>query len=160
MLLRVFCLLFIFHTITSCDQFSSSKNSSKITLDTIVNFSAVDTSPSFKNCDSLFDNQKKADCFRKTIHQKITTLLASHQFTTSKKDTLFDAIYANLLIKSNGKISLETLVSSKGIKKQLPDLDRVLKIYIDSLPKVYPAIKRGIPVTTKYVLPIKIIFKE
>ena len=29
-----------------------------------------------------------------------------------------------------------------------------------NIPKIYPAIKRGIPVKTKYILPIRIQFKE
>ena len=126
-------------------------------LDTIVNFSSVDTSPSFKVCDSIIDKQKKTNCFRTTIHQKIGAELQKHQFVI--RDSISEIVYVDLLITSNGKIVLEAMDSSEEIKNQLPKLDSILRISVDKIPNVYAAIKRGIPVTTKYRLPIKIQIK-
>ena len=127
-------------------------------LDTIVNFSSVDTSPSFKVCDSIIDKQKKNNCFRTTIHQKIGAELQKHQFVI--RDSISEIVYVDLLITSKGKIVLEAMDSSEEIKNQLPKLDSVLRISVDKIPNVYAAIKRGIPVTTKYRLPIKIQIKQ
>lgn len=127
-------------------------------LDTIVNFSSVDTSPSFKVCDSIIDKQKKNNCFRTTIHQKIGAELQKHQFII--RDSISEIVYVDLLITSKGKIVLEAMESSEEIKNQLPKLDSVLRISVDKIPNVYAAIKRGIPVTTKYRLPIKIQIKQ
>ena len=127
-------------------------------LDTIVNFSSVDTSPSFKVCDSIIDKQKKTNCFRTTIHQKIGVELQKHQFVI--RDSMSEIVYVDLLITSKGKIVLEAMDSSEEIKIKLPKLDSVLRISIDKIPNVYAAIKRGIPVTTKYRLPIKIQIKQ
>ena len=127
-------------------------------LDTIVNFSSVDTSPSFKVCDSIIDKQKKTNCFRTTIHQKIGAELQKYQFVI--RDSISEIVYVDLLINSKGKIILEAMDSSEEIKIKLPKLDSVLRISIDKIPNVYAAIKRGIPVTTKYRLPIKIQIKQ
>ena len=127
-------------------------------LDTIVNFSSVDTSPSFKVCDSIIDKQKKTNCFRTTIHQKIGAELQKHQFVI--RDSISEIVYVDLLITSKGKIVLEAMDSSEEIKIKLPKLDSVLRISVDKIPNVYAAIKRGIPVTTKYRLPIKIQIKQ
>ena len=127
-------------------------------LDTIVNFSSVDTSPSFKVCDSIIDKQKKTNCFRTTIHQKIGAELQKHQFVI--RDSISEIVYVDLLINSKGKIVLEAMASSEEIRIQLPELDSVLRISVDKIPNVYAAIKRGIPVTTKYRLPIKIQIKQ
>ena len=127
-------------------------------LDTIVNFSSVDTSPSFKVCDSIIDKQKKNNCFRTTIHQKIGAELQKHQFVI--RDSISEIVYVDLLITSKGKIVLEAMDSSEEIKIKLPKLDSVLRISVDKIPNVYAAIKRGIPVTTKYRLPIKIQIKQ
>ena len=127
-------------------------------LDTIVNFSSVDTSPSFKVCDSIIDKQKKTNCFRTTIHKKIGAELQKHQFVI--RDSISEIVYVDLLINSKGKIILEAMDSSEEIKIKLPKLDSVLRISIDKIPNVYAAIKRGIPVTTKYRLPIKIQIKQ
>ena len=63
-------LFFGLFFITSCDKFSFTKNKNIQVIDTIVDFTSVDTYPSFKVCDSLIDKIKKSACFRKTIHQK------------------------------------------------------------------------------------------
>ena len=158
MFLRVSSSLLLFIFITSCDNFSFSKNKNMQLLDTIVNFSSVDTSPSFKVCDSIIDKQKKNNCFRTTIHQKIGAELQKHQFVI--RDSISEIVYVDLLITSKGKIVLEAMESSEEIKNQLPKLDSVLRISVDKIPNVYAAIKRGIPVTTKYRLPIKIQLKQ
>ena len=158
MFLRVSSFLLLFIFITSCDNFSFSKNKNMQLLDTIVNFSSVDTSPSFKVCDSIIDKQKKNNCFRTTIHQKIGAELQKHQFVI--RDSISEIVYVDLLINSKGKIVIEAMASSEEIRIQLPELDSVLRISVDKIPNVYAAIKRGIPVTTKYRLPIKIQLKQ
>jgi hypothetical protein len=161
MFLRVFSFLILIVFFTSCDKFSYkkySKRSAELTLDTIIDFSSVDISPSFKICDSLIDKQQKSDCFRNTIHQKIGAELKKHTFTI--QDSINELVQVNLLINTKGKVVLETISSSENIKKQLPKLDSILALSITKLTAVYPAIKRGIPVTTKYKLPIRIQLKE
>jgi hypothetical protein len=158
MLLRVFSFLLLLLLSTSCDKFSFSKSKSIQVLDTIVNFSSVDTSPSFKECDSIIDKRLKSNCFRTTIHQKIGAELQKHQFVIS--DAISEIVYVDLLINAKGKITLEAIIASEVIKSQLPQLDSILSLSVARIPSVYPAIKRGIPVTTKYRLPIKIVLKQ
>ena len=158
MFFRVFSFLIFTAFCTSCDKLSFNKNEHIQALDTIVDFSSVDVSPSFKLCDSIIDKTKKTACFRVAIHQKIGEQLQQYSFTL--KDAISETIFVNLLINSNGTISLDEIQSSKNIKLQLPELDSLLKVSVQKLPSIYPAIKRGIPVTTKYKLPIRIHLKE
>lgn len=158
MFLRVFSFLILIIFFTSCDNFSFSKNKQTKFLDTIVDFSSIDTSPSFKICDSLINKEEKANCFRNTIHTKIGTELAKYSF--SIKDTISEIVYVDLIINSKGEIVLEEIKSSVKIKSELPELDSLLKISLKKLPNIYPAIKRGIPVTTKYRLPIQFQLTE
>ncbi|WP_299670219.1 hypothetical protein [uncultured Polaribacter sp.] len=158
MFLRVFLFLSIVLFCTSCDKFSFSKNTKKIALDTIVDFKSVDISASFKNCDSIIGKQEKSICFRNTIHKKIGAELQKHQFTI--KDAVSEIVHVAILIDSKGKISLESIESSRNIQEQIPTLDSILKLSIDNILPIYPATKRGIPVTTKYKLPIRIHLKE
>lgn len=156
--MRIFSFLLLILFIASCDKFSLSKKEELQKIDTIVDFTSVDFSPSFKICDSLIDKAKKANCFRKTLHQKIRVELQNHSFTV--KDSINETVLVNVLINTKGKIILEKIKSSQKIKDQLSELDSILKICVNNLPVIYPAIKRGIPVTTKYQLPIKIVLKE
>ena len=143
---------------TSCDKFSFSKSKKQQALDTIVDFSSVDMFPSFKVCDAIINKDKKADCFRKTIHQKIGEELLKHEFTI--KDAIDEVVYVDVLINSKGEFRIDAIVSSKNIKNKIPKLDSLIKATVHNLPTIYPAIKRGIPVTTKYRLPVKIKLQE
>ena len=143
---------------TSCDKFSFSKSKKQQALDTIVDFSSVDMFPSFKVCDAIINKDKKADCFRKTIHQKIGEELLKHEFTI--KDAIDEVVYVDVLINSKGEFRIDAIVSSKNIKNKIPKLDSLIKATVQNLPTIYPAIKRGIPVTTKYRLPVKIKLQE
>lgn len=158
MFLRLLTFLLMIVFCTSCDKLSFSKNTQKSTLDTIVDYSSVDTFPSFKECDSIIDKNQKSTCFRNTIHQKIGEELQKNTFTI--KDSIDEVIYVDLLINSNGIFSLDSIQSSLKIKTEIPSLDSVIKASIKKLPKIFPANKRGIPVTTKYQLPIRIQLKD
>ncbi|KGL58526.1 hypothetical protein PHEL85_2790 [Polaribacter sp. Hel1_85] len=76
------------------------------------------------------------------------------------KDSIDEIIYVDLLINSKGIFILDSIQSSNNIKKELPQLDSLLKVSVQNLPQIFPANKRGIPVTTKYQLPIRIQLKE
>lgn len=154
MFIRVLSFLLMVFFITSCDKFSFSKNDKNSVLDTIVDFSSVDTFPSFKPCDSIFDKAKKSDCFRTTIHQKIGAELQQHTFVI--KDSIDEIIYVDLIINSEGIFTLDTIKSSNNIKKVLPQLDSLLRVSVQKLPKIFAANKMGIPVSVKYRLPIRI----
>lgn len=156
--MRIFSFLLVLLCVTSCDRLSLSKNNTSQYLDTVVDFTSVDTYPSFKECDSLIDATKKQTCFRKTIHRKIGMELQQHTFTIV--DSLNETVLVDLVIAKDGVINFKGIQASKLLKQQLPEFDSLVKSSVDQLDKVYPAIKRGIPVTTKYQLPIKIQLKN
>ena len=158
MFLRICSFLLLFFFVTSCDKLSFSNKDSNQVTDTLVDFTSVDFSPSFKVCDSLIDKSKKSDCFRYTIHQKIGVELQN--FSLEIKDSIDEVVYVDILINSSGKIILKKITSTQNIKLQLPQLDSLLKLSIKNLSTIRPAIKRGIPVSTEYKLPIRILVKE
>ncbi|MDP5106233.1 MAG: hypothetical protein NWQ31_08685 [Polaribacter sp.] len=143
---------------TSCDKFTFSKNKNLKVVDTIVDFTRVDFSPSFKECDSLIDTSKLSDCFRNTIHQKISLELQKHSLFI--KDSIDEDVFADILINAKGQIVLQEITSTENLKSQLPQLDSVLKQSVKNLPAINPAIKRSIPVSTRYRLKLKILLKE
>jgi len=158
MLLRFFSFLVLIVFITSCDKLSFSKKNNKQAIDTVVDYSSVDKYPSFKLCDSIIDKEKKADCFRTTIHQKIGEKLLDYKLTA--KDSINEVVIVNLRINAKGEFQLEAVEWSENIKNQIPKLDSLLRETILNLPNVVPANKRGIPVATQYRLPIQISLKE
>ena len=139
---------------TSCDYFSFEKNKNLEKIDMDVDFTSVDFSPSFKVCDSLINKLKKTDCFRTTMHQEIYKSLAENSIQL-KKD-VDETIVVVIKIQADKQVVLASIKASDSLLKYIPALKKMIKKSIADLPDVYPAIKRGIPVTTQYKLPIRI----
>lgn len=156
--LKFLFLLVVVCICISCDKFSYSKNKDLQVMDSLVDFTSVDFYPSFTECDSLIDKTKNSDCFRNTIHTKIGEELQKYPLTV--KDSINEIVYVDVLINADGNIIFKEIMSSEKLKQQLPIFDSILQKSIKNLPKIHPAIKRGIPVTTKYRLPIKVLLKD
>jgi len=72
-----------------------------------------------------------------------------------------ETIFVKLMIDHKGKVSLQKVDGMSDIlQKEIPALDSLLHKSIQNLPKLQPAIKRGIPVVAQYQLPIKILLEE
>jgi len=143
---------------TSCDYFSfeNNKNLEKINMD--VDFTSVDVSPSFKVCDSLIEKDKKNTCFRTTLWREISSSLAKQSLQVAQ--SIDETIEVAITIQSNKEVKLTSIKSSDSLLVILPSLKDILKKSVEKLPAIYPAIKRGIPVTTVYKLPIRIAIKN
>jgi len=119
-----------------------------------VDYTSVDVSPSFKVCDSLIDKDEKSSCFRSTIREEIASNLAKQSIQVAQ--SVDETIEVAITIQSNKEAKLTSIKSSDSLLVILPSLKDILKKSVEELPAIYPAIKRGIPVTTQYKLPIRI----
>ena len=152
-----FRYLFFFFTLiicTSCDYFANKNKREAQVIDTIVDFTRVDVSPSFNKCKNLLD-AAKTNCFRNEIQKRIANSLKRHYFVT--EDSINEVVLIDVSINNKGKFRLLNILSTDEIKSQLPSLDSLLKKSIKDLPRISPAIKRGIPVATQYQLPVRIV---
>ena len=149
-----YCLLIL--VCISCKRNQYDKVAPQPLLDTIINYTKVDVAPSFKECDSLIDVAKTL-CFQNQVSQRISAILKAQNFKT--KDSIRETIIVSLLISKAGEFKLKETSMTNELKKQLPSLDSILHKAVQELPKVNPAIKRGIYVNTQYLLPIRIKVK-
>jgi len=154
MKLRVIFLLFLAGFTASCQFFNLDTKSMYQEVDTVVDFSVVDVSPSFAICDSIIDKAAKTACFRKTIHLQISKSLGAAPLVI--KGPIDETVFVHVLIDKDGKVTLKSIESTPELKEVLVDLDSLVQLSLQSLPTLFPAIKRGIPVATQYQLPIKI----
>lgn len=135
--------------------FSSSKKNAIITLDTadtIINFNSIDAYPLFPSCKEIPSREKQKVCFQLKMSSHIYDFLKDYSFTASKK--INDTVLVQLRVDAKGKTSFFKSNKSKEIQINLPKLDSVIKASIAELPILQPAIKRDVPVTTEFTLPI------
>ena len=156
--MRYFLFICLLISFTSCEYISFEKNKNIEKIDMDVDFTSVDVSPSFKVCDSLIDKDEKSSCFRTTIRQEISNNLAKQSLQVAQ--SVDETIEVAITIQSNKEVKLTSIKSSDSLLVILPSLKDILKKSVEELPAIYPAIKRGIPVTTVYKLPIRIAVKN
>ena len=153
MIKQFFLLIFCSLLQISCSYFTVNSNKEAIPkIDTIVDFNTVDAFPLFPNCKDIPSRKKQEICFQLEMSQYVYATLSKLQLNAN--EVVNDTILVKLQVNALGKTSLKSLNIANKTKKLLPEFDSLLKISIAKLPKLSPAIKRNMPVTTEFTLPI------
>lgn len=153
--MRQTCVFLFILIFTSCEYFNVKKTSSEAILKEELetfNWNEVDEYPSFSVCDSISIKEEIKSCFQSvlTIHiwefLKKQNLVVSHDI----KDTMLLRFQVD---KIGGLQLIDAEIDSITIQ-EIPNIKALLHKSLDSLPKVFPAIKRGQQVTSGFELPI------
>ena len=141
--------------LTSCEYFNVKKTSSEAILKEELqtfNWSNVDKYPTFSQCDSTTTNQETKLCFEHILNTHIAEFLQQEIIIVSQN--IEDTISMKFQISEKGELSLLNAKMDSITIKEIPNIKNLLKKSLDSLPKIFPAIKRGQHVTTEFELPI------
>lgn len=153
--MRQICAFVLVILLTSCEYFNVKKTSSEAILNEELqafNWNDVDEYPTFALCDSMFTKQEKRECFTSTLTSYIFKYLQDEIIVVTQD--IDDTIDLKLQVSHIGVITiLETKVDSLTIQ-EIPNISELLVKSLDTLPEIYPAIKRGQEVTTEFKLPI------
>lgn len=154
-------LFLLFPMLLGCNNFETKKISSEEVLDQekkALNWKEVDEYPAFENCKNITEVEKARDCFETTVANSVYAYLSSKEPIVT--ETIDDTVFVHLQISKTGIPQINSVEIDTVVTHQLPDLKLWLEQSIDSLPKIYPASKRGIPVSSVYKIPIVIQAEE
>ena len=151
-LIIIFCFLSI-----SCEfDFQIDK---KITVDEFINeelksfnWNDVDQYPVFENCLEINNVKNKNNCFVETITSSFRENLKTNNLVLNR--TLIDTVRMFLKVNKIGKISIENMTISEQNNKYREVITKSFENTVSSLPKLYPAIKRGQAVDVRFNIPI------
>ena len=155
----LFFLMFIW--ITSCNYFNVKKTSSEAILNEELktfNWNEVDEYPVFKSCDTSINNVQKEKCFETTLLSFISDKLYQNEIVVSQD--LSDTIFIEFKVDDKGTLEITQTQIDSLVYAEIPEIEKYLYASIDSLPEIYPAIKRGQQVTTKFKLPLIVKVSE
>jgi len=153
MLKQLIALFFLLSILVSCSYFEKKLERAPIQeVDTIVDFSTVDAFPLFPNCKDIPSRSKQRICFQLEMSQYIYASLK--QFKLNAKERVNDTVLVKLRVNILGETSLSGIQISKETKELLPNFDSLIKVSLQGLPMLQPAIKRNMPVATEFTLPI------
>ncbi|KJD36931.1 hypothetical protein PW52_00270 [Tamlana sedimentorum] len=150
----IFTFLLVF-LLTSCDFFMVKKTSSQDILNeelNAFNWTDVDEYPSFSSCDSIKVKSDRKDCFQNSLAIHIWEFLKKEKITVTQDIT--DTIVLNFNLSKTGVLKLTDSKMATATRKEIPNIEALITQSLDSLPKIYPAIKRGQHVNAAFSLPI------
>lgn len=119
-----------------------------------MNWHQVDQYPAFEECREFLQEEAAKTCFGRKVAEYVYARLADKRPVVTQP--IDDTILLHLLVSSEGIPTIETIEIDSSLTRQLPLLKVWIQESIDSLPEIDPASKRGIPVSTKFKMPIVI----
>ena len=143
--------------LVSCQFFETEKISSETFYEEelkMINWEDVDQYPAFPECEHFTEKLEKKNCFETTLSGYVYKKIGSKKIITNQD--LNDTVFLDFNISKSGEILNLNIVIDSVIQRKIPLLKDWLIQSIDSLPKLIPAYKRGIPVETKFTLPVVI----
>lgn len=152
----IFAILLLL--LAGCKNFETEKVSTETILQQKLkhfNWNEVDRFPAFENCKEILVKPEMERCFEQTLTSLIYKELAQKKMVLS--DSVQAKVILQLRILANGKPEIDSIQIPANLQKQIPNLSNWLQEAIDRLPKIHPATKQGIPVATKFTLPIQVV---
>mgnify|MGYP001820161794 CR=1 FL=1 len=153
----MFCLCLL----SSCDLFTSSEVKTQQLVEKelqAINWNDVDQFPLFGDCNETAPKPSQKECFENTLLSHFSMTLEEFEFILDKD--VEEAVYVDFLVDKEGKISVLNIDKSRIIQEQIPEFDGIVSRSLKSLPPLEPALKRGIPVNTRFRIQIVLNSEE
>lgn len=148
-------ILLILFCSSSCDYFRKPTPSKEELLQKelkTINWNQVDQYPSISECEGIEPKEQRQLCF----FQYLTTIIQQK----ISQDTLpflgvdVDTITVKVTIFPDASIAFEPQFPQDSVAYDKIRIDSVLTEKLKNFPRINPALKRGIPVKTQFILPV------
>ncbi|QLG44663.1 energy transducer TonB [Costertonia aggregata] len=117
-----------------------------------IDWNDLDQYPLFSDCDETSSKMNQRRCFQENILLHFSMTLQDFEFVLNKD--VNDTLFVDFLMDKEGTVSVLNIQKDITIDEQMPEFDEIITQSLKSLPKVEPALKRGIPVNAKFRIPI------
>ncbi|MUU78696.1 hypothetical protein [Winogradskyella endarachnes] len=151
---RIVCLLILLFA-TSCNYFEKKKVTPEDILEEELqtfNWNDVDTYPTFTSCETITAKEESKICFQNTLIAGVNSYLEAQKIVVA--NDVFDTIKMNIVIDKQGVLEVDSIIAHPETLREIPQIDSLLRESLKSIPKIFPAIKRGQQVTTVFELPV------
>jgi hypothetical protein len=151
----ILILLFLPLFFNSCQYFDKQVPSENDLLQKelkAINWKEVDEFPSVTECEKIENKTQREQCFFEVMTQLIQERLSVDTLSVLYPE--LDTIEVKVTVFPNSRIIFEPLFPKDSVAYDTVKIDSILKARLVGFPKVNPAIKRGIPVKTQFILPV------
>ncbi|TDP03841.1 hypothetical protein [Flavobacterium sp. 245] len=159
--MKQFFIFLIFLLFNSCQYFEKKVPSEKELLQKelkTINWKEVDEYPSLAECETIADEKQRQKCFFDVMAQLVQQKLDIDSLSILYPE--LDTIEVKVTVFPNSKMKFEPQFPKDSVTYDTIKVDSILHARLVDFPKVSPAIKRGIPVKTQFILPVIIKAKN
>ncbi len=117
-----------------------------------IDWGDVDAYPLFSGCNDITEKAESADCFFKTLSSSIYNNLEAKNLVTLKN--VNQEIRLKVTVFDTKEMEVATITMDSITRAEFPLLESWLRESVSSLQVDVPALKRGVPVTTVFELPL------
>ncbi|WP_411029927.1 hypothetical protein [Spongiimicrobium sp. 3-5] len=153
--MRKLCALGLLCLFSSCDWLASKEVKTKKLVSKemqSINWNDVDQYPLFLDCDETASKEGQRACFENTLLTHFSMALQDFEFIFDEE--FQGTAYVDFLVDNDGTLKMLKIEKHDSIDTQMPEFDGIIARSLKSLPRVEPALKRGIPVSAKFRIPI------
>lgn len=153
--MKQYYLFLVFIFFNSCQYFDKQIPSEKELLQKelkSINWKEVDEYPSVVDCEKIEDKKQRQQCFFEVLTQLIQDKLSVDTLAMLYPE--LDTIEVKVTIFPNATLQFEPQFPRDSVAYDTVKIDSILKARLVDFPKINPAIKRGIPVKTQFILPV------
>jgi hypothetical protein len=153
--LKQYFLFIVFILFNSCQYFDKQVPSEKELLQKelkAINWKEVDEYPSMVDCDKIEDKKQRQQCFFEVLTQLIQEKLCNDTLAMLYPE--LDTIEVKVTVFPNATMQFEPQFPKDSVAYDKIKIDSILKARLVDFPKINPAIKRGLPVKTQFILPV------
>ena len=145
-----YCIL-----LASCAWFESGEAKARKLVEAElqgIDWNDVDQYPLFADCDETVSKQAQKECFEQTLLLHFSMTLQDFEFVL--ENNVVDTIYVDFLVDQEGTISIVDIERNSAVAAQIPEFNGVITQSLKTLPRLAPALKRGMPVKAKFRIPL------
>lgn len=153
--LKQYSIFLVVILFSSCQYFDKQVPSEKELLQKelkTINWKEVDEFPSVADCEKIENKTQRQQCFFEYMTQLIQEKLSVDTLSILYPE--LDTIEVKVTIFPNATMQFEPQFSKDSVAYDSVKIDSILKARLVDFPRVNPAIKRGIPVKTQFILPV------
>ena len=117
-----------------------------------INWKEVDEYPSVVDCEKIEDRNQRQQYFFEILTQLIQEKLSVDTLSVLYPE--LDTIEVKVTVFPNATMQFEPQFPKDSVAYDTIKIDSILKARLVDFPKINPAVKRGIPVKTQFILPV------
>jgi len=117
-----------------------------------IDWTKVDAYPSVEICDTILDEEKRRECFFDYLTSRLQEKLNLDSLTSLHPQ--IDTIEVKVTVYPDAHLEFEPYYVSDSLRFRSVEIDSLLQLRLNDFPSINPALKRGIPVKTQFILPV------